>query len=197
MSTALTNFVHQFSKQSPFYISLQSAVFTSLIVPLFSLIFHGRVTYDYMITGIITSLIVSNLFLYVIHLYQKKLRNEIEEKTRLVEENQQLIQLLENTLRIEKSRNHPAIDNIKEEKLKTIKQLMHKVEHHVGNLSHHLQLIEIQIKQKGWVPEDTLKALKQSIAHTSIEMNQLANINDPFDEQVFQLNYRKKPSSSS
>lgn len=180
--------VTTFIQFPPIKSSIISILITASVVSFFSIAFHGRITYDYIITGTITSALISYLFSSINAAYQKKLQYEIEQKSIAEAENLRLIEILSQSLAFEKSK--PVVtSDIKEEKLKTINQLMHKVNHHVGNLSNQLQIIEVQILSKGSVSEHTINTLKKSIFHTSKEMILLSNINDPFDERPFKINF--------
>ncbi len=53
-----------------------SVLTSTLIVSLSSLYFHGKTTYDYIITGIITSFLVCYLIVKIIYLYQEELRKQ-------------------------------------------------------------------------------------------------------------------------
>jgi PAS domain S-box-containing protein len=67
-----------------------SEILTGIIVGIMSIIFRGRVTYDYLITGAVTSLIVATLVVSVILFFVKQLRKtqealrESEEKYRII-----------------------------------------------------------------------------------------------------------------
>ncbi|MEN8130023.1 MAG: EAL domain-containing protein [Pseudomonadota bacterium] len=59
----------------PWQISAVAIVLTVFIVSWMSLFFHGRVTLDYIITGIIAALLVSYSTFKIVHLYQEELRS--------------------------------------------------------------------------------------------------------------------------
>lgn len=79
--------------------------------------------------------------------------------------------------------------SVKEEKLKTIGNVMRVVFHHVNNLSNNLSLIELEMKTINSVNESTLQSLNHSISGTTQEMKRLESIKDPFDEDAFTIKY--------
>lgn len=78
---------------------------------------------------------------------------------------------------------------IKEEKLKTIGNVMQVVFHHVNNLSNNLSVIELEMNTINSVNESTLSSLNRSIRGTTSEMRRLEEIEDPFDEEAFKIRY--------
>lgn len=56
-------------------------VFANIICSFFSIFFHGKITYDYIITGSFTSFTVGYLILKIIKIYQEELKKS-EEKYR-------------------------------------------------------------------------------------------------------------------
>ncbi len=79
--------------------------------------------------------------------------------------------------------------SVKEEKLKTINNVMRVVFHHVNNLSNNLSIIDLEMKTIKSVNESTLNKLNQTISGTTLEMKRLESIKDPFDEDAFTIKY--------
>ncbi|MDH4127644.1 MAG: HAMP domain-containing histidine kinase [Spirochaetota bacterium] len=73
-----TKIIKYISKSKPIYLIIISVILTSFFVSCFSIIFHNRITYDYLITGFITSLIVSFIIINIVYVYQKELKNSEE-----------------------------------------------------------------------------------------------------------------------
>ena len=78
---------------------------------------------------------------------------------------------------------------LKEEKLKTLHQVMRLVQHHVNNLANNLQIVDLEIHSNGALSEDTLAALLKAVDRTSVEIQRLSDIDDPFDEQGFEITF--------
>ena len=76
---------------------------------------------------------------------------------------------------------------LKEEKLKSIKQVMYIVHHHVNNLANSLELIEVEIEDDGTVCKETLAALNESIKKTAETMKLLADIDNPDNDDAFKI----------
>ncbi len=74
---------------------------------------------------------------------------------------------------------------VREEKQKTLRQTMHKVQHHVNNLANCLQLVELEYRKKNWLSAETLSSLQAEIHKTAKEMHALGQLDDPFDANAF------------
>lgn len=79
-------------KAQIWHFSLIAIFLTNLIVSAFSLVFHGQVTRDYIITGTVASLIVSYLLVKVLYVYKSKLQNEMMERIKADEGRKKLIE---------------------------------------------------------------------------------------------------------
>jgi signal transduction histidine kinase len=77
---------------------IASIALGEVIVAIMSLIFHGRVTYDYLITAFVTALLVSSVINGLIFTYQRQLQAQYrllsEEKARLAELNREKNEIL-------------------------------------------------------------------------------------------------------
>lgn len=76
---------------------------------------------------------------------------------------------------------------LKEEKIKSIKQVMRVVHHHVNNLANNLYLVELEIDQEKTVSKETLDALDGAIRETSATMKHLGDMDDPYDDEIFKI----------
>lgn len=90
-----------------------------------------------------------------------------------------LISLREKTLQVE----------VKAEKIKSIKQVMRVVQHHVNNLAHNLGIVKLEIETYGNPRPETLELLQQSIEETAQKMKLLGDVNDPYDEHFFDIRF--------
>ncbi len=80
----------------PWQFSLISAIFALVVVSVLSLIFHNRVTLDYLITGFITSILVSYSILRIIYVYHEAYtKKEQLVRKQAEEEREKLIKELE------------------------------------------------------------------------------------------------------
>lgn len=77
---------------------------------------------------------------------------------------------------------------LKEEKLKSIRQVMRVVHHHVNNLANSLNMVALEIERDGCVSGATLDALRRAIEETAGEMKLLGDITNPDDAGMFELN---------
>lgn len=77
---------------------------------------------------------------------------------------------------------------LKEEKLKSIRQVMRVVHHHVNNLANNLNLVAIEIERVGSVSGATLDTLNRAIEETAGEMKLLGDITNPYDAGMFEIN---------
>ena len=82
---------------------------------------------------------------------------------------------------------HIAI-KLKEEKLKSIRQVMRIVHHHVNNLANNLTMVTLEIERDGSVRKATLDTLNQAIEETAGEMKLLGDIANPYDANMFEIN---------
>lgn len=76
---------------------------------------------------------------------------------------------------------------LKEEKLKSIRQVMRVVHHHVNNLANNLNMVALEIERDGSVAGATLDALNSAIEATAGEMKLLGDITNPDDADMFEL----------
>lgn len=67
------NVIQLLSKARPWQLSIFAVILTSIIVSGFSLLFHGRVTSDYLITGAFAALAVSYVIVKILYRYQETL----------------------------------------------------------------------------------------------------------------------------
>jgi len=82
-----------------------------------------------------------------------------------------------------------TIIKLKEEKLKSIKQVIYVAEHHVNNLSNNLRIVQIELKKPGMLSEITIAQLNEAITAASNELKKIGEIDDPYDENPFKINY--------
>lgn len=80
---------------------------------------------------------------------------------------------------------------VRVEKLMTLRQTMHKVQHHVNNLANNLQVVELEYKKTGSLSSKTLGALQVEIHRTASEMQKLGQLDDPFRADAFAINLDK------
>ena len=80
-----------------------SEILAGILVGIMSIIFRGRVTYDYLITGAVTSLIVATLVVSVILFFVKQLRKTQE----ALRESEEKYKSLTNNLNVGVYRNTP------------------------------------------------------------------------------------------
>lgn len=84
---------------------------------------------------------------------------------------------------------------VREEKQKTLRQTMHKVQHHVNNLANCLQLVELEYTNHGRLSGPTLASLQAEIRETKQEIQMLGRLEDPFDAGAFALNPESRAGS--
>ncbi|HEO65875.1 MAG TPA: hypothetical protein ENI73_08400 [Spirochaetes bacterium] len=84
-------------------------------------------------------------------------------------------------------RRKQELMRLKKEKLKTLKQAMFNANHYVNNLSNNLQLVQMELDNKKSVSQETVEMLTGAIHDTTLELNKLSNIDDPFDEKGFNI----------
>jgi signal transduction histidine kinase len=92
------NLADKISRVKPYQFVIAALVMGQIIVGIMSLIFNGRVTYDYMITAFVATLLVSTLINGLIFTYQRQIENQnrllTEEKARLAELNREKNEIL-------------------------------------------------------------------------------------------------------
>ncbi len=101
-----------------------------------------------------------------------------------------LLSLLISTILIYRYRDvrrKQELMRLKKEKLKTLKQAMFNANHYVNNLSNNLQLVQMELDNKKSVSQETVEMLTGAIHDTTLELNKLSNIDDPFDEKGFNI----------
>ncbi|OGV53193.1 MAG: hypothetical protein A2017_04745 [Lentisphaerae bacterium GWF2_44_16] len=76
---------------------------------------------------------------------------------------------------------------LKEEKLKSIRQVMRIAHHHVSNLANNLSLVEVEIECDGAVSTETLKALDAAIKETAETMKLPGDIENPYNDEMFEI----------
>lgn len=79
---------------------------------------------------------------------------------------------------------------MREEKLKTLNQVMRLVRHHVNDLGNNLQLVDIELKNYGELKAETVDILQRAVGRTAEEMERLSAIEDPFDDKSFDITFR-------
>ena len=142
------------------------AVASSLVITTaISLAIHGSVRMDYLLTAFLCSLIVSVPMTALFQRLNRELHDALERERTLV---------------------------IREEKQKTLRQTMHKVQHHVNNLANCLQMVELEYTSKSWLSVETLNSLQAEIHKTGQEMQALGRLDDPFDASPFTVHPGKK-----
>jgi hypothetical protein len=133
-----------------------------LITSLFSLGFHGRVESDFLVTGFSCSLIVAWLVIARLQRMRQSLALALERERVLL---------------------------VRAEKMRTLRQTMRKVHHHVNNLATSLQLVEAEYEGTGALSGPTLATLRDAIAETAQEMRSLGDLEDPFDDKAFEIRH--------
>lgn len=79
------------------------------------------------------------------------------------------------------------VNKLREEKLKSIKQVMRVVHHHVNNLANNLNLVEFEVKQEGSVCGETLDTLNKAIKESAEAMKLLGDMDNPYDDEMFKI----------
>lgn len=125
-----------------------------------SLALHGKVRPDFMVTAFLCSFAVAVPMTALFQRLNRDLHDALERERVLV---------------------------VREEKQKTLRQTMRKVQHHVSNLANCLQLVELEYTTKGWLSVETRQALQSEIEQTGREMQALGRLDDPFDEDAFKV----------
>lgn len=92
------NLADRIARVKPYQFVIASVLLGEVIVAIMSLIFHGRVTYDYLISAFVTALLVSSVINNLIFTYQRQLQAQYhllsEEKARLAELNREKNEIL-------------------------------------------------------------------------------------------------------
>lgn len=193
MRRVIEHFIKFIIERHVLYVCFIAVAIANIITALFSIAFNGTIAPDYVVTGSVTAFIVTFILFRVIKSYQKRLEHEISLKAVVEKEQEKLIADLKETLELLQQEMTLKVsaeqENIKLEKLKTIRQLMVKVNHYVGNLANNLQLVEYEIRDDNEVNAETLSELKRSISKVSREMKALTDIEDPFDEKNFKIKF--------
>lgn len=161
-----------------------SALASVVVASGFSLLFHGRITADYAITGGVTAILLSVPVLRALRARQRLLEREIAQREEVERANAALIARLERSLEIEREL---ATMKLREEKLLTLRMTMSKVQHHVNNLANNLQIVEVEYEADASLSKETLASLRVAVHDTAKEMNELAEVSDPFDEASFRI----------
>ncbi len=81
-------------------------------------------------------------------------------------------------------------NEVKLEKIKSIKQVMYIVHYYVNNLANNLQIIRFEIEEYGTVRQEILLELDKQIFITAKEMHLLSDIENPFDENKFKVFFK-------
>jgi len=137
------------------------AVASSLaITAAISLAFHGTVRLDFMVAAFLCSFAVSVPMTALFQKLNRELHDALERERALV---------------------------VREEKQKTLRQTMHKVQHHVNNLANCLQLVELEYASENLLSAETLQKLQSEVHQTGLEMQALGQLEDPFDANAFKV----------
>jgi len=137
------------------------AVVSSLaITAAISLAFHGTVRLDFMVTAFLCSFAVSVPMTALFQKLNRELHDALERERVLI---------------------------VREEKQKTLRQTMYKVQHHVGNLANCLQLVELEYDSENRLTAQTLQRLQSEVHLTGREMQALGQLEDPFDANAFRV----------
>jgi len=80
-------------------------------------------------------------------------------------------------------------NEVKLEKIKSIKQVMYIVHYHVNTLANSLQIVHVEIEDHGTVSQEILMELDKQIVITCKEMQLLGNIKNPFDKNKFKIHF--------
>ena len=135
------------------------AVASSLaITTAISLAFHGTVRADYLLTAFLCSFAVAVPMTALFQRLNRELDDALARERALI---------------------------VREEKQKTLRQTMHKVQHHVNNLANCLKLVELEYMTRNQLSDETLQSLQAEIHKTGQEMQALGRLDDPFDEDAF------------
>lgn len=76
---------------------------------------------------------------------------------------------------------------LKQEKLKSIRQVIYVAKHHLNNLSNNLNIIQLEIEDHGQLNNKTIDSLNLAIESSSVALKRLDDIDNPFDSDWFKL----------
>lgn len=161
-----------------------TALGAMVIVSGFSMLFHGEVLPDYLFTGAMTAVALTIPVVGALRGHQRRLEREIERRERAEREKAALIERLQHTLTLERE---IAAMKLRDEKLRTLRLTMSKVQHHINNLANNLQLVEVEYEARASLSPATLVTLREAVHDTAQEMSELAAVEDPFDEESFRI----------
>jgi hypothetical protein len=125
-----------------------------------SLAIHGEIRNDFLLTAALCSFLVAVPMTALFQRLNRELHDALERERLLI---------------------------IREEKQKTLRQTMFKVQHHVNNLANCLQLVELEYAMKNGLSAATLDCLQDEIRRTGLEMQALGRLDDPFDARAFEV----------
>jgi len=139
------------------------AVASSLaITAAISLVLHGSVRMDFLVTAFLCSFTVAVPMTALFQRLNRELEDALERERALI---------------------------VREEKQKTLRQTMRKVQHHVNNLANCLQLVELEYTTRNQLSADTLESLQVEIHKTAQEMQALGSLDDPYDADAFAVKH--------
>jgi len=145
------------------------AVASSLaITSLISFAVHGRVRTDFLLAAFLCSFTVAVPMTALFQRLNRELHDALERERALI---------------------------VREEKQKTLRQTMHKVQHHVNNLANCLQLVELEYTSNDRLSVETLQLLQAEIHKTGHEMQALGRLDDPFDADAFTVHPEQRSGS--
>jgi len=139
------------------------AVASSLVITAaISVTLNGSVRMDYLLTAFLCSFAVAVPMTALFQRLNRELHDALERERALI---------------------------IREEKQKTLRQTMHKVQHHVNNLANCLQLVELEYTTRNQLSPETLESLQVEIHRTAQEMQLLGRLDDPYDADAFAVDH--------
>lgn len=80
-----------------------------------------------------------------------------------------------------------AANKLKEEKLKSIRQVMRVAHHHVNNLANNLSLVGFEIENEGTICKETLDALNEATKESVKAMKLLGDTDNPYDDEMLKV----------
>ncbi len=103
MQNSLSKFIRKniisfVGRLTTFQLVFIGIVLVNIICVFCSMFFHGRITYDYIITGSIASFTVGYLILKILSIYQEELKIEIAGRKKANQEKDQLVTELQTAL---------------------------------------------------------------------------------------------------
>ncbi len=183
-ATSGIDLIDFFGRMRAHHFACVSAVGSLAIVSVFSVLFHGEVLPDYLFTGAVTAVLLTVPVVSALLGRQRRLEREIAQRERAEREKAALIERLQHTLELEREL---AAMKLRDEKLRTLRLTMSKVQHHINNLGNNLQLVEVEYEDRASLSPATLVALREAVHDTAQEMSELASVEDPFDEESFRI----------